>query len=401
MGKRADGEGNIGYSESKKLWYCSLQIGIKSTGKSDRIYRYGKTQKEVKNKLVELVHKYGTMKLSKDMTLNQWYEEWVFEYIEVNDRTKQTYHGIWTKHIKPYPIGRMKLSEITKMDIKKYFNQLARDGRSRQRITAIKHRLSALFNDGSEYVIRNPVTGVQIPSLAKDASRKYTNDSSLNDDEGAYNAFTLEEQKKFIKYIMVESKDPLNFLFVTCLGTGMRLGEALVLKYNTDLNHDYTEISVTRNLQRVPVYEDREVVRYEMQELPPKSKAGVRKIPLPEVLTKLLRKAHLEYKLKVRMDPYFEDNDLIFHNELGEYIDSKKPLRRLRLIEKKLDLSLINIHGLRHTFATRLFEAGEEIEVVSSLLGHSSVDITRDVYVHILNDRKKKVVQKINEVLTI
>jgi len=138
-----------------------------------------------------------------------------------------------------------------------------------------------------------------------------------------------------------------------------------------------------------------------MQELPPKSDAGKRESPLPDILSNLFRKAHLEHKLKARMDPYFEDNDLVFSNPLGGYIEGKMPLRKLREIEKKLDISPINIHGLRHTFATRLFEAGEEIEVVSALLGHASVDITREVYVHILNDRKKKVVEKINEILSV
>lgn len=400
MGKRADGEGTIGYSESKDLWYCSLQIGSKANGKPDRIYRYGKTQKEVKDKLTELVHKYGTLRLSKDITLNAWYPEWVFEYLEVSDKTRQSYYGIWEKHIKPYAIGKMKLSDITKMDVKKHFNQLSRDGRSKQRILAVKHRLSACFNDGSEYIIKNPVINVQIPASAKDASRKYKNGKTSVNDEGKYNAFTVDEQKKFIGYIMENQKDIFNLLFITCLGTGIRLGEALALKYGTDLNEDFTELSITRNLQRVPVYDNRVIVRYELQELPPKSQAGIRIIHLPEILTKMLKKAELEKKLKARMDPFYTDNDLIFHDDLGNYIELKKPLRRLKRIEKNLNLSLINIHGLRHTFATRLFEVGEEIEVVSALLGHASVDITREVYVHILNDRKKKVVEKINEVLS-
>lgn len=400
MGKRADGEGTIGFSKSKKLWYCSLQIGTKPNGKPDRIYRYGPTQQIVKNKLVELVHKYCTLRLNKDITLNAWYPEWVFEYLEVSDKTRQTYLGIWEKHIKNYPIGKMKMSEITKIEAKKYLNQLARDGRSKQRITTIKYRLTTAFNDGSEYIIKNPMIGVQIPNSAKDSSRKYSKDDVLAGDEGEYNAFTVDEQRKFIAYLLKNMQDPLNLLFITCLGTGMRLGEALVLSYSQDCNEECTEISVTRNLQRVPIYENREVVRYELQELPPKSKAGIRKIPLPDILTKLLKKAHLQQKLKARMDPYFEDKGLIFYDDLGAYIESKKPLRRLKSIEKKLDLSPVNIHGLRHTFATRLFEAGEEIEVVSSLLGHASVDITRDVYVHILNDRKRKVVEKINDILS-
>lgn len=401
MGKRADGEGTIFYSNSKKKWCCAIRLGVDANGKENKIQKFSNTQEEAKNKLRELVHKYNTLKLKKDLTLNSWYPEWVFEYIEVSNKTKQSYIGIWENHIKDYPIGKMKLSEITSFDIKKYFNQLSRDGRSRQRIIAIKHRLTTMFNDSQEYIVRNPMIGVQIPNDAADASRSYSKDAELSNDEGEYNAFTVDEQQVLLEYLLSDPLDTFNLLFITFLGTGMRLGEALVLNYKKDVNEDYTEISITRNLQRVPIFENRKVIGYELQELPPKSTAGIRKIHLPEILTTYLRKAHLEQRLKARVDPGYVDNSLVFADEMGMYIEAKKPLRKLKALEKKLDLSPVNIHGLRHTFATRLFEVGEEIEVVSALLGHSSVDITRDVYVHILNDRKKKVVQKINEILSV
>ena len=294
----------------------------------------------------------------------------------------------------------MKLSEITNFELKKYFNQLVRDGRSKQRITTIRHRLSTFFEDSLEYIPKNPMLGVQVPRTAKDNPRTYTNGKEIND-EGKYNAFTVDEHLKLMTHIKNNSQDVFSLLFITIIGTGMRLGEAMALHWDKDILDEYSTIKVTRNLQRVPIFENREVVRYELQELPPKSEAGIRTIPLPDKLKPLLKKAHMEYKLKARMDPYYQDNNLVFSDDLGEYIKSKQPLRHLRKLENELEVSLVNIHGLRHTYATRLFEAGEEIEVVSSLLGHSSVDITREVYVHILDERKKKVVEKINEFMYI
>lgn len=398
--KRADGEGSIYYNESKKLWCCTLQIGITSEGKPDRIYKYGKTQEEVRLKLVDLVHKYGTLKLSKDVTLNEWFPEWLFEYKDLSNGTRQNYLGIFKNHIEPYHIGKMKLSEITNFELKKYFNQLVRDGRSKQRITTIKNRLSTFFEDSLEYIPKNPMSGVQVPRAAKDNPRTYTNGKEIAD-EGKYNAFTVDEQVKLMDHIKNNSQDVFSLLFITIIGTGMRLGEAMALHWDKDILDDYSVIKVTRNLQRVPIFENRKVVRYELQEIPPKSEAGIRTIPLPDKLKPLLKKAHREYKLKARMDPYYDGNNLVFSDDIGDYIKSKQPLRKLRKLENELEISLINIHGLRHTYATRLFEAGEEIEVVSSLLGHSSVDITREVYVHILDERKKKVVEKINEFMYI
>lgn len=399
MAKRANGEGSIIYIDSKKLWASTIYLGKDKEGTPQKIRKYSKTQKEAKKVLHDLVVKYNTLKLEKDLTLNSWFPTWVFEFIEVNEKTKQNYISIFNNHIAPYKIAKMKLSDITSFDIKKYFNELAKDGRSKQRITTIKNRLNAMFNDSLEYITRNPMAGVKVPNSARTASRSYKN-SDIEKEDKDINAFTVEEQKQLLDFLKMDPLNVFNLLFITFLATGLRLGEALALKWS-DISADYSQIDINKNLQRVPVFKDRKVDHYELKEMPPKSEAGYRVMPLPSTLAALLKKAHLNHKLRARMDPYYEDNNIVFSNDLGAHIEAKAPLRRLRKIEKELKISPVNIHGLRHSYATRLFEKGEEIEIVSSLLGHSSVDITRDVYVHILNERKKKVAQRIEEILTL
>ena len=57
----------------------------------------------------------------------------------------------------------------------------------------------------------------------------------------------------------------------------------------------------------------------------------------------------------------------------------------------------INFHGLRHTYATRLFEKGVPLKIIQKLLGHSSLEITADIYTHIINGEKISAVQELND----
>lgn len=59
----------------------------------------------------------------------------------------------------------------------------------------------------------------------------------------------------------------------------------------------------------------------------------------------------------------------------------------------------VNLHALRHTFATRLLEAGENLEIVQELLGHALIGITADIYNHVSPELKRHAANKMNDVL--
>jgi len=130
----------------------------------------------------------------------------------------------------------------------------------------------------------------------------------------------------------------------------------------------------------------------------PKTKRSNRKLPIPAFLVKHLQQHKLSQKEnKNKMGSNYQDHNLVFCTEFGTYLDSSNVLKRLRKILKENNLPKIKFHDLRHTYATRLFELGENPKTVQELLGHSNISITLDTYTHVLDEMKEKAVSKLNE----
>lgn len=77
-------------------------------------------------------------------------------------------------------------------------------------------------------------------------------------------------------------------------------------------------------------------------------------------------------------------------------MDHKKLQRRLKSICNKLDIKDKSFHSIRHTYATRLFEMGVPIKTVQSLLGHSDIATTMNVYTHVMKEKKLEVLDLLN-----
>ena len=130
----------------------------------------------------------------------------------------------------------------------------------------------------------------------------------------------------------------------------------------------------------------------------PKTKKGLRVVPLPYHLIDKLKHHRLKQKsLKLKAANLYEDNNLVFCNTFGKYLDSGNVLKKFKKILKDNDIPTRKFHDLRHTYATRLFELGEEAKTVQELLGHSNISITLDTYTHVLDSLKGNAISKLND----
>ena len=394
MAKRLNGEGTIYYLKTRKRWIAAIMVN------GEKVVKYCASSEEAKEELQALRTKYNLITYSGSLTLIDWSNEWLYS-IKANDVSPKTLQS-YAEHIKtciqPYPISKMRLSEIKRLDMVRHFNTLANKGISKSKFTKLKSILHSLFKDALDLIPKNPMIGVQTPKNARETKRVYSNGNEN------INAFTQEEQNKLLKELTKEADFKnmiLNNVIIFGLGTGMRLGEVLPLNYKKDFNEDYTEVYVRKNLQRIPIYEDKKIIRYELQEVQPKTDGSIRTVPLPAVLTLMIKKQILEIKKNSLSDRYFNNQELLFPNELGGYLDRKRPARLLKTIEERLNLPMVNYHGLRHTYATRLLEAGENIQAISSLLGHYDVSITMQIYTHILEKEKRKAITKLDKIMSL
>ena len=189
-------------------------------------------------------------------------------------------------------------------------------------------------------------------------------------------------------------------IFRVMLGTGMRVGEICGLRWE-DIDLENGMIDVNHTL----VYYNHEVNGCYFNINTPKTRAGKRQIPMLKDVKNaiLMEKAYQEYKgIKCNMsvDGY---TNFIFINRFGNLQHQgtlNKALRRIirdcndmQLAKGKKNLVLLpnfSCHSLRHTFTTRLVEAGVNIKVIQELCGHTRSDVTLDIYTTVTKELKQR-----------
>ena len=194
--------------------------------------------------------------------------------------------------------------------------------------------------------------------------------------------FTESEMLRIAKAVTEEIEDGTYSALpvLMALLTGMRMGEILALRWS-DVDFIHNIIKVQRNV--VKSY-DPEAKSERMMVGTPKTAHGYREIPLLPTLRKAFRTVGGS---KPEPGNYIVGNTgkPKFHNCVRDTYS--------RLL-KRNKLPAVNFHGLRHTFATLLVESGGDIKTISVMLGHSTVALTLNLYVHPSLDSKRKVVNK-------
>ena len=204
-----------------------------------------------------------------------------------------------------------------------------------------------------------------------------------------------------LTFLETASSDRLGIAFIVSLSTGMRLGELLGLTWSC-VNMSSGNIVVKQALVRVKIFDDNKNYESKLIFQEPKTKAGIRNIPLPSNVLVLLNAHRLtQSKEKLLVGNKYEDLDLVFSTELGHPIEPRNFIRKFQQLLKISGLEKTNIHSLRHTYATRLLELNEHPKVVQELLGHSTIAITLDIYSHVFPEIKKAAADKINDLFKI
>lgn len=391
MVKRANGEGciykkKVDSNGKCTLWGANIMIGYKADGKKKIKTIYGKTQKEVKDKLEDYKKELllNTYNVDYDnITLADYYYTWLMDKKSSYKATSfKDYETIYRLYIKGRPIGKVRLKKLSQTDLKRQYRDLMNEGITPQTIHRINTKLKACLNTAirEEVIIKNPCSLVELPKITKTKKRE---------------VLTAEEQASFIEAIQGHK---LELLYIVALATGMRLGEILGLKWKY-IDFTNNTIEVYNTIQRTFVFDDNMKKKLKTIEQTPKTENGTRVIPLPISLIPKLkehRKRQLENKLKYGQS--YNISDYVFTDEIGRIIDNKKPNRNLQSILKTLGIEPIKFHGLRKTYATRLFENGVPPKTVQTLLGHADIQTTLNIYTEVMDTEKQKAVDTLNNI---
>ena len=383
--RRGDGEGSITKRKDGK-WQGSVLTGYNpETGKPVRKYFYGRTRKEVQEKINEVAPKVvaGTYREPTKMTVAEWFTTWLNDYMKPSLRptTWESHKYQVDGHIIP-ALGHLRLAQLQTAHIQRLYNDRLQGGRldgkpgglspkSVRYIHTVIH--SCLEQARKESMITiNPAGAVRLPKLEK-PEIKY-----LGTAEAAIFLAMARESKHFAAFYLA-------------LSTGMRRGELLALRWK-DIDFEAEQLTVNQGLVRIS---GKGLVFQE-----PKTALSNRVISLAPAVAQVL-KEHREQQTDGRImagAAYNSELDLVFSNELGEPICPRAFTRVFERLVKKAGLN-VTFHGLRHTFATLALQEGVDVKTIQETLGHHSAAFTMDVYSNVTAKMRREAADRVSNLL--
>lgn len=376
--RKRNGEGSI-FQVSKDKWVAKISLGQRPDGKP-RIKQFsGKTEAIVKKKLRDFKKStdFAEKHLPSKYTVRSYFSMWLKEY-QYNKLKPTSYDRLEStvmNHILP-SLGGLKLEAVTRDHVQMLINKLyKKHNLSYSSVKKVYVALNSCYNHAliDDIVLKNPCVGIVLPSpgdrtkqvaaLAIDEIERLKDEIAKTDDNG-------------------ELRYSYGYAFLLILNTGLRMSEALSLRWD-DVDFRGGTITVKKNCvimkkrdndgNRTGGY------RREIQNST-KTSSSNRIIPLnrsAEDALIVLKKGNATQYVIVnsKNNPVLPSNfERCFHTIL-----------------KNAGIPKYGIHSLRHTFASLLFSKGVEVKIVSQLLGHSTVKITYDTYVHLFENDLKKV----------
>ena len=328
-----------------------------------------------------------------NLTINDLYNSWVQLKRGLKDNTFSNYKYMYTMFVEP-DFGKRKIVDLKRSDIRSFYNYLA-DERHVQinTIDCIHTVLHQVLELGVEddYLRYNPSDNA-LKELKKARNFEVTKRRAL----------TVPEQELFEAYLSKQGQYHRWYpIFIIMLWTGMRVGEVTGLRW-CDIDLEDDTISVNHTLV---YYDKRNDERCTFAINTPKTAAGERIIPmLPKVKEAFMMEKQYQEECGLEsravVDGY---RDFIFINRFGNVQHQgtlNKALRRIvrdcnfEILDKphKMDTVILpkfSNHSLRHTFTTRMCEAGVNLKVMQEILGHADAETTMDIYAEATKELKR------------
>lgn len=343
-------------------------------GKIKYGYVFGKTREEVENRLSDLKNQ---NKESINPVFSHISSEWIqVQKPQLKESSISKYENILNSYLIP-SYGNRIIEEITRSEVTSYSLELLSNGgikRSGLAPKTVNSILSVLKNI-FKYAERE--MNLSIADIS---------DIGVKQPQQPLRILSVNEQQRICSYLYCNIS-PSNLGILLCLYTGLRIGEICALKWS-DINTDDRILHIHQTMQRIQI-SDGSPSKTKVVILPPKSNCSIRDIPIPDEMLQTLL-------------PYQEEDEKYLLTGMEHlFIEPHTMENRFKRVAEKCSIQDVKFHSLRHTFATRCVELGFDIKSLSEILGHASVNITLNRYVHSSMDLKQQNMNKLTGFITL
>ena len=359
MSRRSAGEGSVYYSKSRARWVG--QVYLDDGSKKIVI---DKLQSKVVAR-IEKIRADAKQGLSTNDRLKL--KDYLNEYLTLKENSVQynsyiNYKRLIDNHISPR-LGNIKITKINPVVITNVWNKMKNDGVG---VVTIRRCQSVLANAFNEAIARNLLT--YNPANYATTPRAPDNEIRLLEDNAIQSILDYTE-KQYSEYLPI---------ITTAFQTGMRRSELCALRWG-DVDLDLAVLYVNRTFAKAK--------NGGLTEKAPKTKAGRRKIDLSPQFAIYLRN-YLESH-----DGEITPDQRVFRYTDGKQIKPDRITHVFKTIALALEMPDIHFHNTRHSHAGMLLKMGVHPKVVQERLGHSSIQVTMDIYSHVAPNLQKEAIQ--------
>jgi integrase len=294
---------------------------------------------------------------------------WLTQYVD-DLEARGTAHGTVVSYkaiLRNYvmaALGRYRLAQLQPQHVQSYQADLLKQGLSAKTITLHRALLGGALKQAVSFglIARNVVALVKPPR---------------EDTESKGTMLSPQEGRALLDAVHGDRNEAFYLVLLTA---GLRRGEALGLQWSDlELNDaNGGTVHVRHQLQwpnGVPTV------------VPVKTRRGVRAIPLPRITVEaLFERRSFQTSEKVRIgSAHWRAGDLVFNSERGAPLHRTTITKQFQAHLKRTGLRPLRLHDLRHTYGSLLMSQGAPLKTISDLLGHASIEITADIYLHSLD----------------
>lgn len=354
-------------------WEARYKKGYDADHKILYGYCYGHTYREAKEKVTKrkaavASNSKPSAEHAQEKTFAEFCDFWLHRNRDSwKSSTISKYESMLDKHILP-EFGQSPVSAIDAARIAAFSSKLLHEkqlaAKTVRDILSLFHKITTDMSTWSHGMIK-PVTVV----YPKTGFTKFR-------------VLTSKEQNGLTTYLKHEI-DIYKFSILLSLTTGLRVGEVCGLRWR-DFSAESNTIAVIHTVQRIRNPDKTGEKKTILQLGTPKTYHSNRIIPLTDGMAALCKQ-------------FSQNPDFFILTGSSQYTEPRTLQRKLKLYTKDLKMQGVHFHTLRHTFATRCIEVGCDIKTLSEILGHSSITMTMNRYVHPNLELKRKNIQKLEQ----